>query len=85
MIYYSGITKLKKGISKYKEQNKSKIDILFENIHKLVKEKREKDKLSKNNSSNYNLKFQSMNKMVILILEENKFKLRLEKKQWALK
>lgn len=36
--------KLKRGLKKYKEQNKSKMDILLTEVRKMVKQAREKEK-----------------------------------------
>lgn len=48
--FYSGLGKIKSGWAKYKEQNKSKMDILLEGVRKLVQEKRQKDKVEQENS-----------------------------------
>ena len=51
MIYYSGVNKLWKGIKKHQEMTKSKTDILFEHIRELAQQKRERDRVARENSS----------------------------------
>ncbi|CAI2381160.1 unnamed protein product [Moneuplotes crassus] len=76
-IYFSGVNKVWKGIKKHQEMNKSKTDILFEHIRELAQQKREKDRVARENSkeNKFKLMMEKKKRAKEILMELKEYKI----------